>query len=117
MKKLTAKTSLTLSSERCNPSFGRRYDVSRTESATKSHAPETSRPGGELDLSAFGTKSGMVLQMVAPLSGGRCVGSVRSFACAENQSARLVEGDWPSHPSDSRPTDATPWAAPTVSFG
>src|SRR5512134_753032 len=103
MKNLTAKRSLTLSSERCNPSFGRKNNVSRTQVAPKGDSPERGGSNGQLDLSACGAQSRMVLQMVEPLSGRRSGGSAGSFACPENQSVRMVAGDVSSHPSNSRP--------------
>ena len=106
MEKITATRSLTVSSERQSLSFRRYWDVSRTEFATKSDSLETDGSCGELDLSTFGTQPGMVLQMVEPLFVGRRQRVARPFACAENQSAGLVERNSASGPGHSRSLDA-----------
>src|SRR5512139_2683921 len=98
MKKISARTSLTVSSERSSWSFGRCCDVSRTEFATKGDPLETGGSNCELDLSTIGTQSGMVLQMVEPVSSGGSQRAAQSIACAAEQSASLVGRNAPSDP-------------------
>lgn len=117
MKKITATRSLTVSSERYQESFGRCWDVSGTELATKSDSLETGGSSGELDLSVIGTKSRMVLQMVEPLSIGRSQRAARPLACAEKQPWPLVGRDASSDPRYPRPIDATSGSAGALSVG
>src|SRR6266508_2427426 len=117
MKKITATRSLTVSSERHSLSFGRCWDVSRTEFATKSDSLETGRSSGELDLSAIGTQSRMVLQMVEPLSTGGSQWIARPFACAAKQSVPLVERNSSSDPGHTRSFDAAAGSARALSLG
>src|SRR5271157_2899255 len=118
MAEISATTSLTVSSERKFQAFGRWNDVRRIGSAAKSSPAEASRPGGELDLSTFGAKSRMVLQiMVAALFVGGCERVARSFACAKNQPTRMVERDSPSDPRHSRSIGPASRSARTISFG
>src|SRR5512140_425685 len=117
MKKITARTSLTLSSERNNRSFGRRYDVPRTGFATESHPAETSGLGGQLDLLSFGTQPELVLQMVGSVCIGRCGGTAESFAGASHEPLEIAERHSPSYSRYARSTDAATWAARTISLG
>ena len=117
MKTLTAKRSLTLSSERCNPSFGRKYDVSRTQVAPKRDSPEEVR-----------RTVSWICQHVKRSrewfrNGGTAIWKRGRRVCAIVRMRRkaihacLVAGDVPSHPSNSRPIDATTGTAATLSFG
>src|SRR5512139_1954010 len=117
MEKITATRSLTVSSERSSWSFGRCCDVSRTEFATKSDPLETGGSNCELDLSTIGTQSGMVLQMVEPVSSGGSQRAAQSLACAAKQSTLLVERNTSGDPGYSRSADATSWTARTISTG
>src|SRR5574338_1553794 len=117
MKKISATTSLTVSSERSSWSFRRCCDVSRTCLATKGDPLETGGSMCKLDLPAIGTQPRMVLQMVEPLSSGGSRWAARSLACTAEQSTSLVGRNPPGDSRCSRSPDETSRSACALSSG
>src|SRR5512134_1295161 len=98
MEKITAETSLTVSSQKNELFFlGRCHDVGRTALASKSDPVEAGRMERQWNLPWVGPQSRLVLQMVEPLHRRRCRRVARAVARPADRVAGLAVRNTSNH--------------------
>src|SRR6185295_15317775 len=114
---ITAKTSLTLTPEMCVIHFGRCYDVSRIALAPTRYSSQASRRLDLDHLSRPTAQPRLVLSLVAALYPRRPACLARSLACAQDPPQRALRPNASGDPLHSRPPDAPPGTARSLSPG